>query len=87
MHCECLWTDGPGYEQILAQVQVLAGDRNSAVESLQSLFKASGFNDYNLTLPLTPSVLRLHPAWDSLRNDPRVQSLQISDSKGVGVTK
>jgi TolB-like protein/Flp pilus assembly protein TadD len=60
---------GPTYEQNLAYVEVLVGDKNGAIPRLQRL----------LEIPyvgcLTPALLRLNPQWDSLRGDPRFQKL------------
>jgi TolB-like protein/class 3 adenylate cyclase len=61
--------DGPRGEENLAFVEVLVGDKDSAIPRLQHL----------LQIPyshcLTPALLRLHPQWDPLRNDPAFQKL------------
>jgi TolB-like protein len=61
--------EGPGYEEDLAAVEVIVGDKNRAIPRLQHLLEIP-YNDC-----LTPALLRLHPQWDPLRGDPRFQKL------------
>ena len=61
--------DGPAYEENLAFVEVLVGDKNRAIPRLQRLLEIP-YRDY-----LTPALLRLHPQWDPLRSDPAFQKL------------
>ena len=61
--------DGPRGEENLASVEVLVGDKNSAIPRLQHLLEIP------YAFCLTPALLRLHPAWDPLRGDPRFQKL------------
>jgi tetratricopeptide (TPR) repeat protein len=61
--------EGPTYEQNLAHVEVLVGDKNRAIPRLQRLLKIP------YTDCLTPALLRLHPQWDPLRGDPAFQKL------------
>jgi TolB-like protein/class 3 adenylate cyclase/predicted Zn-dependent protease len=61
--------DGPGAEYNLAIVEVLVGDKNGAIPRLQHLLQVP----YNNCV--TPALLRLHPMFDPLRNDPRFQKL------------
>ena len=61
--------DGPTYEENLAFVEVLVGDKNSAIPRLQHLLQVP----YNSCL--TPALLRLDPKWDPLRGDPVFQKL------------
>jgi hypothetical protein len=52
--------DGPRVEESLASVEVLVGDKNSAIPRLQHLLEIPYANC------LTPALLRLHPAWGSI---------------------
>jgi TolB-like protein/predicted Zn-dependent protease len=61
--------DGPAYEENLAYVEVLVGDKNRAIPRLQRLLKIPYTNW------LTPALLRLHPQWDLLRANPAFQKL------------
>ncbi len=61
--------EGPTYEQNLAFVEVLVGDKNRAIPRLQRLLEIP------YTDCLTPALLRLHPQWDPLRGDPAFQKL------------
>ena len=61
--------DGPAYEENLAFVEVLVGDKNRAIPRLQRLLEIP-YRNY-----LTPALLRLHPQWDPLRSDPAFQKL------------
>jgi tetratricopeptide (TPR) repeat protein len=60
---------GPAYEENLAYVEVLVGDKNRAIPRLQRLLETP------YTDCLTPALLRLNPQWDALRKDPRFQKL------------
>jgi tetratricopeptide (TPR) repeat protein len=66
--------DGPRGEENLASVEVLVGDKNRAIPRLQHLLEIP----YNNSV--TPALLRLHPQWDPLRDDPRFQKL-VSESE------
>jgi TolB-like protein/class 3 adenylate cyclase/cytochrome c-type biogenesis protein CcmH/NrfG len=61
--------DGPRLEENLAFVEVLVGDKDSAIPRLQHLLQIP-YTNY-----LTPALLRLNPQWDPLRGDPRFQKL------------
>ncbi len=61
--------DGPSVEENLAFVEVLVGDKDSAIPRLQHLLQIPYDNC------LTPALLRLNPQWDPLRGDPRFQKL------------
>jgi TolB-like protein/class 3 adenylate cyclase/cytochrome c-type biogenesis protein CcmH/NrfG len=61
--------DGPGYEENLASVEAMVGDKNRAIPRLQRLL------DIPYNNSLTPALLRLDPKWDPLRSDPSFQKL------------
>jgi tetratricopeptide (TPR) repeat protein len=63
---------GPKLEEILAFVELLVGDKNRAIPTLQHLLEIPYGNC------LTSALLRLHPAWDPLRGDPALQKLATS---------
>ena len=67
--------DGPRDEENLASVEVLVGDKNSAIPRLQHLLQIPYTNC------LTPALLRLDPQWDPLRGDPRFQKLCEEEPK------
>jgi TolB-like protein/Flp pilus assembly protein TadD len=61
--------DGPSYEENLASVEAMIGDKDRAIPRLQHLLEIPYANC------LTPALLRLDPKWDPLRGDLRFQKL------------
>ena len=57
------------FEENLAFVEVLVGDKNRAIPRLQRLLEIPYENC------LTAALLRLHPQWDPLRGDSAFQKL------------
>jgi tetratricopeptide (TPR) repeat protein len=64
--------DGPGLEEVKANVLAHFDEKDAAIAVLQHLlttpYGTSG-------PPITPALLRLDPGWDNLRGDPRFQKL------------
>jgi serine/threonine-protein kinase len=58
---------GPQSGLVLAEVYVLVGDYDAALEQLEHVM--------SLPLVLSPRVIELDPLWEPLRNDPRLQAL------------
>ena len=61
--------DGPSYLEQFAEIQARVGNTDEAISLLRQLLEMPA------GLVLSPAVLRLDPAWDSIRNDPRFQKL------------
>ena len=63
---------GPYLEEVRARVLARFGEKDGAIAALQHLLTTPyGING----APITPALLRLDPAWDNLRGDPRFQKL------------
>ncbi len=61
--------DGPEEEEAMAQIYALLGDVDHAIPILKRLLQIpSG-------AAITPTLLRIDPIWDQIRNDPRFQEL------------
>jgi TolB-like protein/Tfp pilus assembly protein PilF len=60
----------PGYEESLARIQAVLGDKESAITALEKLL-ITPYGYPNVTVAL----LRIDPDWDNLRDDPRFQKL------------
>ena len=61
--------EGPTFEEQLAFVEALVGDKNRAISTLQHLLDIP-YHDC-----VTPALLRLDPKWDPLRGEPRFEKL------------
>jgi serine/threonine protein kinase/Tfp pilus assembly protein PilF len=62
----------PGYEESLAQIQVMFGENSRAISTLTQLLQTTYAR---FPAPITPALLRLDPIWDPLRGDPAFQKL------------
>jgi len=63
-------TDGVGVAQNLAWIYAWTGERDLALEQLETVAKLEGGPTYG--------ELRLNPVWDSLRGDPRFEKIVAS---------
>ena len=59
--------DGPILATTLAAISAKLGDKDSAIQQLQSLIGVPNGP--------TPGILRVEPEWDSLRDDTRFKKL------------
>jgi TolB-like protein len=64
--------DGPIYLVQLAEIQARVGHVDEAVKTLRQLLNMSA------GLFVSPALLRLDPAWDPLRNNPRFEEIVAS---------
>jgi tetratricopeptide (TPR) repeat protein len=70
---------GPGYLSFLAQLFVRLGENSQAIDTLRQLLAVPSSG-----VAISPALLKLDPAWDPLRNDPRFQKL-IADGEAAHV--
>jgi len=66
---------GPTYEESLALIQTMFGENSRAISTLARLLETPCEAFLYIGTPVTPALLRLDPAWDPLRGDPRFQKL------------
>jgi tetratricopeptide (TPR) repeat protein len=67
--------DGPAYEEILALVETMVGEKSRAISTLTRLLQTPYHSLLYFQMPITPALLRLDPHWDPLRADPAFQKL------------
>jgi len=65
---------GPGMEENMAFVQMIAGDKRQAIAIFTRLLNTP-YDSRFCTTTTTPALLRLDPIWDPLRADPDFQKL------------
>jgi hypothetical protein len=61
--------DGPVYVQQLAEIQARVGNTDEALSLIGQLL------DISAGFVISRAVLKLDPAWDPIRSDPRFQNL------------
>jgi serine/threonine-protein kinase len=61
--------EGPVREEQMAQIYALLGNADEAIPILRKWIHVTSAND------ITPTLLRIEPIWDPIRNDPRFQEL------------
>jgi len=61
--------EGPNREEQMAQIYALLGNADEAIPILQRLAHTSAPTE------IVPTLLRVNPIWDPIRNDPRFQEL------------
>ena len=66
---------GPGFEENLALIQVIFGEKGRAISTLTQLLQTPYMEGKIYGMPITPALLRLDPIWDPLRTDPAFQKL------------
>ena len=69
---------GPGFEENLAFIQTIFGEKSRGIETLTQLLKTPHESLETICAGgavLTPAVFRLDPLWDPLRSDPAFQKL------------
>ena len=64
---------GASFDEAFARVKARFGETQSAIADLERLLKTNYLGPEQIAL--TPAILRLDPAWNSLRSDPRFPKL------------
>jgi serine/threonine-protein kinase len=67
--------NGPGMEENLACVEMIFGDKSSAISTLTRLLQTPYDSRCYAIGSITPALLKLDPIWDPLRADSRFQKL------------
>jgi len=65
---------GPSFEENLALIQMIAGDKSRTISILSQLLQTP-YDSLIYYTAITPALLRLDPYWDPLRSDPAFQKL------------
>ena len=65
---------GPSFEENLALIQMIAGEKSRTISILSQLLQTP-YDSLIYYTPITPALLRLDPYWDPLRSDPAFQKL------------
>jgi TolB-like protein/Tfp pilus assembly protein PilF len=68
---------GPGYLTQLAQIYLRVGENDQAIDTLRDVMAVPSGG-----VSISPALLKLDPAWDPLRKDPRFQKL-IADGEAA----
>jgi tetratricopeptide (TPR) repeat protein len=63
---------GPTYEENLAFIQTIFGEKSRAISTLTDLLRTP-YTSFYAPAPITPALLKLDPIWDPLRSDPAFQ--------------
>ena len=66
---------GPTCEENLALIQTSIGEKSRAISTLTELLHTPYNSWIYGSAPITPTLLKLDPIWDSLRTDPAFQKL------------
>jgi tetratricopeptide (TPR) repeat protein len=64
---------GASFDEAFARVKARFGENDAVIADLERLLATNYIGPEQI--PLTPALLRLEPAWNSLRADPRFQKL------------
>jgi tetratricopeptide (TPR) repeat protein len=79
------WTAWGTFEENLALVQTLVGEKNDAISMLTHLSQLAYRGRIYVNVSITPALLRLDPIWDSLRGYPAFQKLCEEPKKPVAL--
>jgi TolB-like protein/Tfp pilus assembly protein PilF len=71
---------GPGTNEILSRVAARFKENDVAIAAIEKLIATPYQNPLAPSVPLTPALLRLDPAFDAIKNDPRFQKLASSNT-------